>query len=242
MRKLSILGVFAALLMGCTSATPKAAKHEPETEKTSAKGNADRATTEGDEAGAEDAASDDADARKVGDFVSFAFSGSFAKTPFVLTQRVTDRARGKIAVLFEIAEGGKVRERLLVETSTQRADRGKVLSVARVDEAGKTTEATAETFEALLAKTVPSTDQNDGLLASEPTTLNVGDTQVAATKFEYAVRVGGKKAKMSAYASEAFAWGGDLGGEVKAENGKVLYKAEIVDMGSAKRETALLAP
>lgn len=238
MRKLTILGALAALLVGCTSATPKAAKVEPESATAAAKSARDKAERNADEASASDeTASSDVDPRKVGDFVSFAFSGSFAKTPFVLTQTVKDRAAGKIAVLFELAEGGKVKERLLVETSTLRADRGKVLEVARVDDAGKQTAATADALETLLARTVPATDQNDGLLASEPAKIAVGGTELAVTRFDYAVRVGGKKAKMVAYASDDFAWG-DLGGEVKAENGKLLYKATIVEMGGGESATA----
>ncbi len=49
-------------------------------------------------------------------------------------------------------------------------------------------------------------------------------------KTSYRVRVGKKKATLRTVESEGFAWG-DLGGEITAGNGKVLYRAEVVELG-----------
>jgi hypothetical protein len=42
--------------------------------------------------------------------------------------------------------------------------------------------------------------------------------------------VGKKQATMSTLESSTFVWG-DVGGEIKTDKGKVLYKAEVVEAG-----------
>lgn len=238
MQKLTTLGVIAALTVGCATATPKLAKAGRDRQATTTQSQREiLSDLEKNPYQATEIANEDS--RQVGDYVSFAFSGAFAKNKFVLTQRVVEKTRENISILFERNEDGKVRERLLVESRANGSERGRVVSVVRVDDEGNKSPASAAAYEALLAKTVPATDSNDGLLHSEDTTVQIGSTTLPATKFEYAVQVKGTKAKMSAYSSDEFAWG-DLGGEIKADSGKLLYKAEIVEIGSAARETASL--
>jgi hypothetical protein len=49
------------------------------------------------------------------------------------------------------------------------------------------------------------------------------------------VRVGTQDAVMVTKSAPTFAWG-DVGGEIRTKNGKVLYKAEIIESGRAKRD------
>ena len=46
------------------------------------------------------------------------------------------------------------------------------------------------------------------------------------------MRIGKTKATMRTLQSEDFAWG-DVGGEITAEDGRVLYRAELIDRGHA---------
>jgi hypothetical protein len=90
-------------------------------------------------------------------------------------------------------------------------------------------------YEALLQKTVPAVQSNDGMLDEEPIVVEVAGKQVAATRTEYKVMIGGKPATMSVIENRSL---GDMGGEIATADGKVLYRARIVEMGSAPVGTA----
>jgi hypothetical protein len=53
------------------------------------------------------------------------------------------------------------------------------------------------------------------------------------------VRIQGKKAKLETVTSKGFAWG-DVGGTIIGADGKVFFKAELVDIGSPNARTASL--
>ena len=90
-------------------------------------------------------------------------------------------------------------------------------------------------YEALLQKTVPAVQSNDGMLDAEPVVVDVAGKQVAATHTEYKVMIGGKPATMSVIENKAF---GDMGGEIATADGKVVYRARILEIGSAPVGTA----
>lgn len=189
---------------------------------------ADAAAAEADAAPEADAPAEAAPARKPGDYVAYRFSGSFRKTPLTLTQRVV--ARDGDAVVVDVTlEGDGEREALRVRLGDAAATRGEVLGVTRLD-GGRERPATAADYEKLMAKTTLAADANEAVLATEDVTVEVGGAPVACQKTSFRVRVGSRAATLWTLESAAFAWG-DLGGEIRAEDGRVLYKAEIVDAG-----------
>ena len=77
------------------------------------------------------------------------------------------------------------------------------------------------------------------LLDETEGTLTVGATALPITRATYAVRIQGKKAKLETVTSKGFAWG-DVGGTIIGADGKVFFKAELVDIGSPNARTASL--
>src|SRR5262249_40411866 len=91
----------------------------------------------------------------------------------------------------------------------------------------------ADAYEQLMSETFLAADRNEETLGTESVTLSVGKTKLEATKTRYRVVVGKRKATMSTVSSAAFAWG-DVGGEILADDGKVLYRVEVLDAGNAR--------
>jgi len=163
-----------------------------------------------------------------GDFVVHRFSGSFNETPITLTQRVNSRA-GNTLVIDITFEEGDSKQILRVRMDDSPEKRGEVLSVARL-EGNKEKRVSIDAYEKLMARTAVSADENEEVLGSEAVNVDVGGAPVAANKTTYRVRIGKHEGTLRTLQSDDFAWG-DLGGEITTENGKVVYKAEIVDAG-----------
>jgi hypothetical protein len=94
-----------------------------------------------------------------------------------------------------------------------------------------------------MARTTLVADSNEAVVGSEDVTVEVGGASLAAKQTTYRVRVGKHKATLRTLESAVFPWG-DVGGEITAANGKVLYKAEVVEAGhdDATAAAAALAP
>lgn len=167
-----------------------------------------------------------APARKVGDYVVYRFSGSFRKTPLLLTQKVVAR-KGKLITIELTAEEGKKREALRV--TIDESKNNEVTKVARLEN-GAEKPAGIEAYEQLLARTTLAADENQALVSSEDLKLDVGGTSIACKRTSYRVRVGKHKATLKTIESNAFAWG-DVGGEITADSGKTLYRAEVLEAG-----------
>lgn len=171
------------------------------------------------------------DARKVGDFVVFRFTGSFRKTPLTLREQVVAREGNVLAIDYTFVEGKKA------TTFRVRADhgiggKGEVFGFARMD-GGSPTEATRDEFDAFMQKTVLATDDNEETLDTTDGTITVGDQSFAAKTTTFRVRVGKNTATMKLTQSDAFAWGADLAAEIVAKDGTLLYRAELVEAGQA---------
>jgi hypothetical protein len=163
--------------------------------------------------------------RQVGDFFVHRFSGSFAKEPMTLTEEVVARAGGLIIVEYTLEQGKRKQElRVTHDAATER-----VLRVREI-RGGQEIAAKIEDFEEMLEKTAFFTDSNDKLLASENTTCLVSGEEVDCEKTTYAVAIGDKQATMSVTKSASVP-GRDLAGEIVDKDGKVIYRAELVDMG-----------
>jgi hypothetical protein len=104
--------------------------------------------------------------------------------------------------------------------------------VARLDAAGAEKPMTLAEFDALMAQTALTADDNEGSTGSEHVTVSVGGQDLPCTRTRYQVVVGKHRATMSTLTSDAFPWG-DVGGEITSDQGRVLYRAEVVDVGSS---------
>jgi hypothetical protein len=176
------------------------------------------------------------DPRVVGESVTFAFSGAYRKAPLRLTQRVVAKADGSLTIDYVFAEKGAASETWRVTT---RESDGGIVRVEQVAADGSTEPLDAEAFEAKLGATVAIADENEALLDETEGTLTVGATALPITRATYAVRIQGKKAKLETVTSKGFAWG-DVGGTIIGADGKVFFKAELVDIGSPNARTASL--
>lgn len=166
--------------------------------------------------------------RMPGDFVVYRFSGSFRKAPLTLSEKVVART-GSIITIDLSLKDGDTKEELRIKIDEASPSRNEVVSVSRL-EAGAEKPATLEAYEALMTRTTLSADQNEALVGMEDVTVDVGGTSVPAKRTTYRVRIGKKQATLKTLESTTFAWG-DVGGEITAANGKVLYRAEVVETG-----------
>lgn len=169
-----------------------------------------------------------ASARMPGDFVVYRFTGSFRKAPLTLTQRVVARQGAVLTIDFTATEGADWQE-LRVRIDEASPTRNEVVGVARL-ERGVEKPATVEAYEALMARTALAADSNDALVGTEEVTVDVGGAALPAKKTTYRVRLGKHQATLATIESPTFVWG-DVGGEITAANGKVLYRAEVVEAG-----------
>jgi hypothetical protein len=167
-------------------------------------------------------------ARKAGDFIVYRFSGSFRKAPLTLTQRVIER-RGATLTVDVTVEEGDTKRQLRVKINEASAVKNDVVAVSLLEN-GAETPAGIEAYEALLAETALAADENQAMLGVEDAMLDVGGAPIPVRKTSYRVRVGKNAATLRTVESEGFAWG-DLGGEITASNGKLLYRAEVVELG-----------
>jgi hypothetical protein len=171
--------------------------------------------------------------REIGDYIVYRFTGTFHKAPMTLTQKVIDRQASVLTIDVTLDDGGK-KDAFRIRTDETSTEKG-LLSVAKLD-GTKEIASTSAAYEAMLQKTVLSADRNEDFLGEEKVTLDVAGKQVACTKSSFKVQVGKKTATLHIVASDELAWG-DAGGDITTKDGKVLYRAEILDAGSAKPTT-----
>lgn len=211
----------------------KIAAHEasPETEEAAAAEEAGPASAE--------ASLDAAAPRQPGDYVAYRFTGSFQKKPITLTQRIVAREGSALVVDVTVAQGDRS-EALRVRMSDDPERRGEILAVARIDAQGAEQAAPLAAYEELMARTTLAADANEAELGTEAVQVEVGGQALACNRTSYRVRIGGKGATMRTIQSAQFAWG-DLGGEITAEDGSVLYRAEVIEAGRAGAQPAVAA-
>jgi hypothetical protein len=163
--------------------------------------------------------------RNVGDFVTYRFSGAFRKAPVAITEKVVAR-KGGLLLVDVVMDDGKKKEELLVKMT----DDSEVRAVSRLVN-GVETATDAAAFERMFAKATLAADANEATLGTQAISVDVGGKPLAAQQTTFRVRVGKKTATMKTLESASFAWG-DLGGEITTEDGKTLYKAEVVEVGT----------
>jgi hypothetical protein len=168
-------------------------------------------------------------ARMPGDFVVYRFSGSFRKAPLTLSEKVVARDGSIVTIDLSLADGGAKKDELRVKIDEASPSHNEVVSVARL-EGGAEKPATLDAYERLMTRTTLSADQNEAVVGTEDVTVDVGGAAMPAKRTTYRVRVGKKKATLRTFESATFAWG-DVGGEITTANGKLLYKAEVIEAG-----------
>ena len=177
-----------------------------------------------------------ADARQVGDFVVYAFDGTYRKGVLELTGKVLARTATEITVEWSLSEKGQPTDSLRVMTSLAGARSGEVIWVAKKNKFGEFETTSKKAYDALLEKTVATADDNDDLLSTDETTVKVGATEVKAQRTTYKVKIGKTPATMQTISSDAFAWG-DVGGEIRTTDGTIFYRAKVTGAGTAAKST-----
>ncbi|AKT43019.1 hypothetical protein [Chondromyces crocatus] len=243
MTRTLLTAVLASLLaVGCGRAaldaetnTPATAKAKPSKDgitKVSLKAERDSAETGSDRVEASENTAAVAPLRQSGDYVTYRFTGTFQKKPVTLTQRVVAREGDALLVDVSLTTGTRS-ETLRVKMSDAAENRGEILEVARIDAQGTQKAAPLSAYDALMARTTVAADVNEAELGSEAVNVDVGGQPIACNRTSYRVRIGGKTATMHTVQSERFTWG-DVGGEITAEDGSVIYRAEVIDAGHTK--------
>jgi hypothetical protein len=168
-----------------------------------------------------------ADSRKVGDFYVHRFSGSYEKSPLMLTEEIVAQEDGLwvIDYTFEQPSGTtKLRARLDPKTDS-------VVRVSKLDGANETKVPLA-TYEKLMDRTSFTADANDGMLASEHDTCLVGPSELDCETKSYKVWVGDKQATLSVSHSDSVP-DRDVSGDITGSDGTLIYRSELVEMGNA---------
>jgi uncharacterized iron-regulated membrane protein len=165
--------------------------------------------------------------RQPGDFVVYRFSGSYRSHPVTVTERVVARDGDHLLVDVDVAKGG---EQQLLRLRVGDGERqGDVVSVAK-REGNVLKPYGVAAYEKLMNDIVLSADSNEGEIGATGVLVDVGNGELSGTRTSYKVRVGAHEAIMSSVAAEGFAWG-DVSAEIRTEDGKLLYQAEVIDMG-----------
>ncbi len=176
--------------------------------------------------------------RQPGDYAVFRFTGNFRSGPVTLTERVIAREGSVITVDFTLSEQAPIKGGTIVKEQTLRVKidtavggKGEVFGVSKIVKGVPVLGDVAD-YDAMMAKTMVVADANEETLETKEVDVKLGQKTITAEKTTYKVIVGKKKATMTITQSDAFLWG-DLGGEIVAEDGTVVYKAELVESGSA---------
>jgi hypothetical protein len=181
------------------------------------------------------AASASAPVRHVGDLFVHRFSGSFAGEPLTLTEEVAAREEAAWVVDFSLTQSEKV-DRLRVRFDVRS---GQAISAAHFDR-GHETPATLGDYEALLARTVYAADVNDGLVSANDQTCLVGADELDCETKTYKVWVGDAAATLSVVHSSSFA-DRDVSGEITTDDGKLVYRAELIEARQGEPARGLAA-
>ncbi len=218
----SLAAVVALGLGGCAAAKPHA-----QTPMTSAgvAANASRAASSADVAApAFESASSAAMGKNAGDFVVTEIALG-AQKKMTLTQKA----------LFDGSFEYSLKDSAKVETYRVRMHGDDVVSAVKVD-GGIERPSTVAAYDAMMQRTVPAVDRNDGEIDSRPVVVEWAGKTEGATLTRYKVSVGGKDATMSVTRCDRFAFG-DVAGEITGAGGKLMYRARIVDVGTADGST-----
>jgi hypothetical protein len=81
-------------------------------------------------------------------------------------------------------------------------------------------------------------ERNEGLVAAERATCLIGSEELDCETKNYKVWVGGRPGKLSVSESKQLP-GRDLGGEIVTADGRVIYRAELLQLANEPRTGAV---
>ena len=168
--------------------------------------------------------------RKPGDLFVHRFTGSFRQTPLTLTEHVIGYDDDlRLIVEYTLDEGEQsVRLRVRLDPETE-----KILEVAKME--GETEiPMSLAAYEALMAETVFSPDSNEGEIAADDTTCVIASDELDCKTTSYKVMVGDREATLSVTRSDGVP-GRDVSGEIVGADGKVIYRAELIEIGKSMK-------
>jgi hypothetical protein len=163
----------------------------------------------------------------------YRFSGRYRTAPLLLTERVVEASSTAFVVDLTLEDGAYKRTARARYGGATGAHR-ELVSAFLVD-ADRQRQLTPGAFDAWMSNTELSADNQSGAIASSGTTVAIGGRKMDCTQTTYHVSVDGREATLKTLTSATFPWG-DVGREITTKDGKVLYRAEVVDAGSAKPE------
>lgn len=166
--------------------------------------------------------------RSVGDYVAHRFSGTFSDRPFVLVEEVVAHEGDLLVVDYTLSRGSDERVlRVRFDADTER-----VVRVSHL-RAGEETPGRLSDYEELLAMTSFAPDRNDGRVRAGAQTCLVGPRELDCELDEYSLTVDGQKAVLMVERSPELKR--DVAGEVRAVDGTVLYRTELVELREGNR-------
>ncbi|MBM4357891.1 MAG: hypothetical protein FJ096_07255 [Deltaproteobacteria bacterium] len=166
--------------------------------------------------------------RLPGDYVVYRLSGAHRSEPATIVQRVRSRTGGVLKLDVTVMDGPR-HEVFRVRVDDGRRP-GSLLSVGRVRD-GHLEPFGVVAYEARMATLVPSADANEGVTARSGEVVHVGGMSLFSLRTDYRVRVGAQRATMSTFGLAGFP-GENLGGRIIADDGTVLYQAQLVELGN----------
>jgi hypothetical protein len=173
---------------------------------------------------------------RTGDTFVHRFNGTFRRHPLILTEKVVS-VEGDYASIDLVLRDGKQDQRLRIRRNL--ADR-RVVNVWNLDQKDPV-EVGIYVYDELIAKTSFAADANEGKLEEQSETCLLGRRELTCRVTKYRVTIDGKPALLTVSKSDQVP-GRDLGGSITDDEGKVIYRAELVEMsrgttqGIAKRE------
>jgi hypothetical protein len=167
------------------------------------------------------------DPRKVGNFYVHRFSGSYEKSPLTLTEEVVAQEEGLWLVDYTFEQpAGTTKLRVRIDPKTD-----SVVWASKLEGTNEIKVPLA-TYEKLMDRTSFTADANDGMLASEHGTCLVGPSELDCETKSYKVWVGDKQATLNVSHSDSVP-DRDVSGDITASDGTLIYRSELVEMGTA---------
>jgi hypothetical protein len=173
----------------------------------------------------------------VGDYLVRVFTLP-SHTRVTVTERVI--ALKDSSVVLEVTrEAGRKSRTIRVELDDSLGHRGEVLS-ASVLRQGVEVPIGRAVYDNLMSGTAFAADANEGQIDSGAAKLDVRGQQIDCNETSFRVKFRGKEATMKTTELVNSPWG-EVAAEVKAANGSVLYRAEVVDVGHEEIRTAAVS-
>jgi hypothetical protein len=171
--------------------------------------------------------------RKVGDYWVHRISGSFSSKPMMLIERVVSVDETSITIEYTLEDSeGQSQLQVTRERSTDQ-----IISVMHLV-GGVAEPGSIADFDALIARTTFAPDSNEGYVDRTLATCLVGPSELDCETKSYRVMVGAREASLDITRSDKYP-GRDIGGEITATDGEVIYRAELLEAGNESSDSGV---